>query len=68
LYGEKPAILLFRKWIPQYAPALKLNRENMVALLQLTDPEEFRDKFRLLTGSAYKDLKGASGLGGQAGG
>jgi hypothetical protein len=23
----------------------------MVALLQLTEPEEFRDKFRLLTGS-----------------
>ena len=56
LYGEKPAILLFRKWIPQYAPALKLNRTDMVALLQLTDPAEFRDQFRLFSGGSHPKI------------
>ena len=57
LYGEKPAILLFRKWIPQYAPALKLNRPDMVALLQLTDPAEFHREFRLLSGGGPPENK-----------
>lgn len=45
LYGEKGAILLFRKWIPQYAPSLKITRPIMVELLQITDLAEFHRRW-----------------------
>lgn len=40
LYGEGPAVVLFRKWIPQYAPGLRMEREKMIALLKITDQNE----------------------------
>lgn len=42
LYGPVGATLLYRKWIPQYLRRLLDDRQHMVALLQITDPDAMR--------------------------
>lgn len=42
LHGERIAVLLFRRWIPQYAKALQIPRADMLALLQTRSLEELR--------------------------
>lgn len=42
-YGEKMGPLLFRKWIPQYAPALRLDKATKHRWLQIRDGRELRD-------------------------
>lgn len=42
-YGEHGGVVLFRKWIPQYARDLGLPREQMVCLLQIMGLDEMRE-------------------------
>lgn len=48
LHGEALAVILFRRWIPQYAKTFKIPRPEMVALLQTRNPEDLRRNFKQL--------------------
>ncbi|MFC1461527.1 tRNA dihydrouridine synthase DusB, partial [Verrucomicrobiota bacterium] len=36
-YGERVAVVLFRRWIPQYAKSLRMDRPTMIKLLKIRD-------------------------------
>jgi len=44
-YGESIGTLLFRRWIPQYSRGLKLGKDLMVSLLQISQAAELRQRF-----------------------
>ena len=37
--GESKAAVIFRKWIPNYSSGLKLDRDTMLRLLRISDPD-----------------------------
>lgn len=45
LYGERIAPALFRRWTPQYAKGLRLEKPEMIRLLKLNDLGELRKAF-----------------------
>lgn len=48
LYGPVGATLLYRKWIPQYVRRLLRDRQHMVSLLQIEDPDTMRQALATL--------------------
>ena len=44
LYNERSAVVLFRKWLPRYFAGLPIGRQNLVALLQISDINEWRER------------------------
>lgn len=47
-YGERAAVLLFRRWLPQYARTLHWPRETTIPLLQIIQTESLRQHLRRL--------------------
>lgn len=41
-YGEKDAVLLFRRWTPQYLKGRAVDRGTLARIQQITDPAELR--------------------------
>lgn len=50
-HGERIGVLLFRRWIPQYARGLRLDRPTMIRLLQTAQADALRRQLRELAPS-----------------
>jgi tRNA-dihydrouridine synthase B len=48
LYGEKLAAVLFRRWIPQYAKGLPLDRREMIRLIGIREIDDLRSQILAL--------------------
>ena len=49
-YGEKHAVAIFRRWIPELSKKLELGRETMLRLLRIIEIEEMRRTLTELAG------------------
>lgn len=46
LYGEKLALLFFRKWVPQYLRGFSIERPVLASLQQITDSDALKSRVR----------------------
>ena len=47
-HGEDGGVVMFRKWIPQYARAVNIERQHMVKMLRICDLGEMREELSRL--------------------
>ncbi len=56
-HGERAAAILFRRWIPQYAATLQLDRKRMIELLKVNDYKLLKEKIADIESAACTDLR-----------